>query len=98
MIFLGQRLQAVGKGTTMSDRCFELNPRCMARAEGAAQRPCPAYEQKIACHKLDWKPMYEHLPAGHRLQMIDWMKIHCPVCPVYSMHRTIIDAKIAAMQ
>ncbi len=81
----------------MGDRCFELNPGCMARAEGDARQPCPAYEQQIGCHELDWKPMYENLPAEHRLQMVQWMKTHCPVCPVYPLHRTIIDAKIAAM-
>jgi hypothetical protein len=59
--------------------------------------PCPAYEQKIGCHKCDWKPTYEHLPAAQRLQMHQWMETNCPACPVYALHRPVIDAKIAAM-
>lgn len=81
----------------MGDKCFELNPACMARVEGDAGRPCPAYEQKIGCHELDWKPMYEHLPIEQRHQMVQWMKEHCPRCPAYPIHRVIVDAKITAM-
>jgi hypothetical protein len=41
--------------------------------------------------------MYDHLPAAQRLQMRRWMETNCPACPVYALHRPVIDAKIAAM-
>jgi hypothetical protein len=29
--------------------------------------------------------------------MRQWMETSCPACPVYALHRPVIDAKIAAM-
>lgn len=81
----------------MSEMCWELNPNCMAKAEGDAKRPCPAYEQKIGCWELDWKPLYENIPEEQKKMMEGWMKENCPKCPVYVTHQTEIDAKIAAM-
>ena len=81
----------------MSDKCYDLNPNCMAKADGDAKRPCPAYEQKIGCWELDWKPMYVNLPEDQRKQMGQWMQDNCPHCPVYSGHQATIDEKIAAL-
>jgi len=81
----------------MGDKCYDLNPSCMARTEGEGKRPCPAYEGKIGCYELDWKPMYEHLSGEQKEQMVHWMKTNCPKCPAYAIHWVIIDAKIAAM-
>lgn len=81
----------------MSEKCYDLNQNCMAKAEGALHRPCPAYEQKIGCWELDWKPMYERLPADQRKQMGQWMQDNCPQCPVYGIHQAVIDEKIAAI-
>lgn len=53
----------------MSEKCYDLNPNCMAKAEGDAKRPCPAYEQKIGCWELDWKTMYVSLPEDQEKMM-----------------------------
>ena len=81
----------------MGDKCYDINPSCMAKAGDEARQPCPAYEQKMGCFELDWIPMYENLPAEQKGQMVQWMKSHCPACPVYAIHQARIDAKIAAM-
>ena len=96
-MFPRRRPRDFAPGENMGDKCFELNPGCMARAEGDARKPCPAYERQIGCHEMDLKPMYENLTAEQRRQMRRWMQSHCPACPAYPGHRTIIDAKIAAM-
>jgi hypothetical protein len=69
----------------------------MAKAEGEAKRPCPAYEQKIGCWELDWKPLLEKAPAEQKEMMGKWMRENCPRCPVYSKHQTEIAAKIQAI-
>jgi hypothetical protein len=69
----------------------------MAKAEGEAKRPCPAYEQKIGCWELDWKPLLEKAPAEQKEMMGKWMRENCPRCPVYGKHQTEIAAKIQAM-
>lgn len=79
----------------MSEKCYDMNPNCMAKAEGDSHRPCPAYEQKIGCWELDWKPMYANLPDEQKKQMGEWMKENCPKCPVYPSYQETIDGKIA---
>jgi len=69
----------------------------MAKAEGDKKQPCPAYEQKIGCWELDWKPMLEKAPKEQREMMGKWVKENCPKCPVYDKHQTEIDAKIRAI-
>ena len=81
----------------MSEKCYDLNPNCMAKAEGDAKRPCPAYEQNIGCWELDWKPMYENIPEEQKKMMGEWMKENCPKCPVYGNHQSEIDTKISAI-
>jgi len=75
-----------GRSKKMSEKCYDLNPNCMAKAEGDAKRPCPAYEQKIGCWELDWKPVYVSLPEDQKKMMGEWMKDNCPKCPVNNLN------------
>jgi hypothetical protein len=79
----------------MSEMCWELNPNCMALAEGDEKRPCPAYEQKIGCWELDWQPLFEKASEEQKEMMGQWMKDNCPNCPVYGKHQDEISAKIS---
>ena len=81
----------------MSEMCWDLNPHCMAKAEGDKKQPCPAYEQKIGCWELDWKAMLERAPKEQKEMMGKWVKENCPKCPVYAKHQVAIDAKISAI-
>ena len=79
----------------MGEMCWELNPNCMALAEGEGKQPCPAYEQKIGCWELDWKPLFDKAPEDQRKMMGQWMKDNCPQCPVYDAHQGEISKKIS---
>ena len=81
----------------MSEKCWDLNPNCIAKAEGEAKRPCPAFEQKIGCWELDWKPLLEKAPEEQKEMMGKWMTENCPECPVYDKHQAEVDAKIIAI-
>lgn len=50
----------------------------MAKAEGDAKRPCPAFEQKIGCWDLDWKPLLQNAPDEQKEMMGQWVKENCP--------------------
>jgi len=78
----------------MGEKCWDLNQNCMAKKEGETKRSCPAYEQKIGCWELDWKPLLEKAPEEQREMMGKWVKDNCPRCPVYDKHQAAIDAKI----
>ena len=78
----------------MSQKCWDLNPNCMAKAEGEAKQPCPAFEQKIGCWELDWEALLQKAPAEQKDMMGQWVKENCPKCPVYSYHQEKIDMKI----
>ena len=81
----------------MSEKCWDLNPNCMAKAEGDNKQSCPAYEQKISCWELDWKPLLEKAPEEQKEMMGTWVKENCPKCPVYVKHQEAIDVKIMAI-
>lgn len=81
----------------MGEMCWDLNPNCMAKAEGDKRQPCPAYEQKIGCWELDWKSMLEKAPKEQKEMMGKWVNESCPKCPVYDKHQAEIDAKIGAI-
>jgi len=81
----------------MGEMCWDLNQNCMAKAEGEAKRPCPAFEQKIGCWELDWKPLLEKAPEEQKEMMGKWMKEKCPKCPVYDKHQDEINAKLNAI-
>ena len=78
----------------MSETCWDLNPNCMAKAEGEAKQPCPAFEQKIGCWELDWEPLLQKAPEEQREMMGKWVQENCPKCPVYETHQEEIDLKI----
>ena len=81
----------------MSEMCWDLNPNCMAKAEGEAKRPCPGFEQKKGCWEFDWKPLIQKSSEEEKKMMEKWMKENCPKCPVYNDHQDLIDAKINAI-
>lgn len=81
----------------MSNMCFDLNPNCLAKAEGEAKQPCPSFEKKISCWALDWKPLMENISEEQKKIMGEWVKENCPRCPVYGKHGSEIDAKINAI-
>ena len=81
----------------MNEMCWDLNPNCMARAEGDKKQPCPAYEQKIGCWELNWQPLYEKVSEDQKQMMVQWMKENCPKCPVYDKHQAEIDTKLNAI-
>lgn len=81
----------------MSQKCWDLNPNCMAKAEGNKKQPCPAYEQKIGCWELDWKPLFAKAPEEQKKMMKEWVKEGCPKCPVYDKHKDKIDTKLNAI-
>ena len=81
----------------MSEMCWEVNPNCMAKAEGDAKRPCPGFEQKKGCWEFDWKPLIQQSSEEEKKMMEKWMKENCPKCPVYNDHRDAIDVKINAI-
>jgi hypothetical protein len=66
----------------------------MAKAEGEAKQPCPAFEQKIGCWELDWEPLLQKAPEEQKEMMGKWVKENCPKCPVYNVHQEEIDLKI----
>jgi len=78
----------------MSKMCWDLNPSCMAKAEGDKKRPCPAYEQKIGCWELDWKPLIQKVSQEQREMMGKWMQENCPKCPAFVGHEEQISSKI----
>ena len=78
----------------MSEMCWDLNPNCMAKAEGEAKQPCPAFEQKIGCWELDWEPLLQKAPEEQKEMMGTWVQENCPKCPVYATHQDEIDQKI----
>ena len=81
----------------MSEMCWDVNPNCMAKAEGEAKRPCPGFEQKKGCWEFDWKPLIQQSSEEEKKMMEKWMKENCPKCPVYNNHQDAIDAKINAI-
>jgi hypothetical protein len=82
------------KGEKMNRMCWDINPDCMAKAEGDAKRPCPSFQQKISCWDLDWQPLLQKISVEQREAMGKLMKERCPKCPVYSIHRKEIDQKM----
>lgn len=81
----------------MNEPCWDVNPHCMAKAEGEAKRPCPGFEQKKSCWELDWKPLLEKASEEQRVAMGKWMQENCPKCPVYPAHQAAIDQKISSI-
>jgi len=81
----------------MSTMCWDLNPNCMAKAEGDAKRPCPSYEQKIGCWELDWTPLFQKASEEEKKMMGQWMRENCPKCPVYPYHQAELKAKLNAI-
>jgi len=70
----------------MSGMCWEINPNCMAKKEGAEKRPCPAFEQKKNCFEIDRKPFLIQLSEEQKTKMTNWMKENCPKCPVHDRY------------
>jgi hypothetical protein len=85
------------KETIMSEGCWDLKHDCMAKAEGEAKRPCPAFAQKISCWELDWKPLLQKVSDEQKVMIGKWMKENCPKCPVYDKHQDEISAKLNAL-
>ena len=75
----------------MNKMCWDLNPNCMAKAEGPAQRPCPAFEQKINCWELDRAALLQHATVEQKMMLKNYMKENCPKCPVYAFSREKVD-------
>ena len=78
----------------MNEMCWDLNPNCMAKAEGEAKQSCPGFEQKKSCWELDWKPLLEKAPEEQKEMMGKWVKENCPKCPVYDKHQDEINTKL----
>ena len=78
----------------MNEMCWDLNPNCMAKAEGEAKQSCPGFEQKKSCWELDWKPLFQKVSAEQKEMMGKWMKENCPKCPVYDKHQDEINTKL----
>jgi hypothetical protein len=70
----------------MSEMCWEINPNCLAKKEGAEKQPCPAFEQKKNCFEIDRKPLLTQLSEEKKVMMIKWMQENCPKCAVYGRH------------
>jgi len=75
----------------MNEKCWEINPNCMAKAEGPAKRPCPAFEQKINCWELDRVALLKDAKEEQKVMMKNWMQENCPKCPVYTVYRGEIN-------
>lgn len=78
----------------MSEMCWDLNPNCMAKAEGSAKRPCPSFKLKKSCFELDWTPHLQKLSEEQKEMMRKDLKENCPKCPVYDKHQAEINSKI----
>ncbi len=78
----------------MSNKCWDINLNCMAKATGNAYRPCPAFELKKSCWELEWEPFLQKLSAVQKETMGKLMKENCPKCPVYDSHQKKIDQKL----
>ena len=81
----------------MSEKCWDLKPDCMAKAEGEVKRPCPSFEQKKSCWELDWEPHFQKLSEKQKEMMKKELKENCPKCSVYDKHRNEISAKLNAL-
>jgi hypothetical protein len=66
----------------------------MAKAEGQAKQPCPAFEQKKNCWEFDRKPFLTQLSQEQKVMMAKWMKENCPQCPVYNSHQNEVTSMI----
>ncbi len=82
----------------MAEMCWDVNPNCMAKAEGPEKRPCPAFEQKINCWELDSKPMLEKVSEEQKKMMVTWLEENCPKCPVYGTHQAEVDKKLSEVR
>jgi len=78
----------------MSEMCWEINPTCMAKKEGAEKQPCPAFEQKKNCWEFDRQPFLAKISEEQKMTMVNWMKENCPKCAVYGRHHAEVSAMI----
>jgi len=82
----------------MSEMCWDVNPNCMAKAEGPKKQPCPAFEQKKSCWELDRTPFLKQLSEEQQVMMKKWMEENCPQCAVYKLKQKEIDQQIKLMR
>ena len=80
----------------MSEMCWEINPNCMAKKEGAEKQPCPAFEQKKNCFEIDRKPFMKQLSEEQKTMMTNWMKENCPKCVVDSNYHDEVSSMISS--
>lgn len=80
----------------MNKKCWEINPNCMAKAEGPGKRPCPAFEQKINCWELDRAALLNQATAEQKGMMKNWMQENCPKCPTYAVYGDEVDKMIGS--
>lgn len=78
----------------MSEMCWEINPNCMAKKEGAEKQPCPAFEQKKNCFEIDRKPFLSQLSEEKKMMMTNWMKENCPKCAVHDKYPAEVTSLI----